>query len=96
VDVVRANLAAMERTLEAGAVINVGTGRRVTILSLYRILAKLGGSPAEPVHAAARAGDVPHSLASIERARSWLGFEPRVELAEGLRRTLDWYRTRGA
>jgi UDP-N-acetylglucosamine 4-epimerase len=38
---------------------------------------------------------VPHSLASIERARELLGFEPRMALDEGLERTLAWYRTRG-
>jgi UDP-glucose 4-epimerase len=94
-DVVRANLLAMDRTLEPGAVINIGTGESVTIQSLYRRMADLAGFEGEPNHSPARAGDVPHSLASIERARSWLGFEPRVQLTEGLRRTLDWYRARG-
>jgi UDP-glucose 4-epimerase len=93
-DVVRANLLAMERPLEAGAVINIGTGNRVTIRSLARTLARLADSAVEPVHEPAREGDVLHSLASIERARSWLGFQPSVELEEGLRRTLDWYRAR--
>lgn len=93
-DVVRANLLAMDRELEAGTVLNVGTGRRVTVNELYRRLAELAGFPGEPLRAPPRAGDVPHSQASIERARALLGFEPQVELAEGLRRTLDWYRTR--
>jgi len=93
-DVVRANLLAMERTVEPAAVINVGTGKSVTIRSLWRSLAQLVNSSVEPLHEPAREGDVLHSLASIERARSWLGFEPRFGLEEGLRRTLDWYRTR--
>jgi UDP-glucose 4-epimerase len=93
-DVVRANLLAMGRTVEAGAVINVGTGKSVTINDLYRRLAELADSSLDALHEPAREGDVLHSLASIERARSWLGFEPRVGLEEGLRRTLDWYRSR--
>jgi len=93
-DVVRANLLALERTVESGAVINVGSGKRVTILALFQRIAELAGFDGEAEHAPARSGDVLHSLASIERARSWLGFEPRVELGEGLRRTLDWYRAR--
>jgi len=93
-DVVRANLLAMERTVETGAVINVGTGTEVSINELYGRLARLADSAAEPRHAPARKGDVLRSRASIERARKWLGFEPRVELVEGLRRTLDWYRSR--
>jgi nucleoside-diphosphate-sugar epimerase len=39
-----------------------------------------------------RAGDVRHSLADITRARELLGYEPRVELEEGLRHTLDWWK----
>jgi UDP-glucose 4-epimerase len=94
-DVVRANLLAMERKVEPGTVINVGTGKSVTILSLWQGLARLAHSSIEPVHQPPREGDVLHSLASIERARSLLGFEPRTGLEEGLRRTLDWYRSRG-
>lgn len=93
-DVVRANLQAMDRTLEPGALINVGTGESVTILELYRQIAALAGFDEEASHAPPRAGDVPHSLASIQRARDWLGYEPRVQLTEGLRRTLAWYRAR--
>jgi UDP-glucose 4-epimerase len=95
-DVVRANRLAMERRLEPGAVINVGTGKRTTVLSLYQQLARLAGHNDPPIFAAARAGDVPHSVASVARAREWLGFQPEVELADGLRVTLDWYRGRAA
>lgn len=94
-DVVQANLAAMDRNLEPGLVINVGTGRRVSINELYGRLARLAGFEGLASHAPARAGDVPHSLASIERAREKLGFEPGVSLDEGLQRTLAWYRQRG-
>lgn len=93
-DVARANLLAMDRELEPGTVINVGTGRGVSINELYARLAELAGFGARPRHESARVGDVPHSIASIERARKLLGFEPQVELDEGLRRTFDWYRTR--
>ena len=92
-DVVAANLAAMERADGAG-LYNVGTGASVSVLELYGTLARLAGFDASPTFAPARAGEVPHSRASIERARRELGFTPRVELAEGLERTLAWYRTR--
>jgi UDP-glucose 4-epimerase len=93
-DVVQANLLAMEGTLEPGAVLNVGTGRSVSINELYSRLASLAGFAGQPRYQPARAGDMRHSRASIERARGWLGFEPRVGLQEGLARTLDWYRAR--
>ncbi len=95
-DVVAANLAAMERDLEPGCVINIGAGERVSILDLYRAMAGLVGSDLEPVFAPARAGDVRDSLASIERARALLGYAPRVAWREGLARTVAWYRERSA
>ena len=92
-DVVAANLLAMERA-EGAQLYNVGTGASVSVLELYRILARLAAFEEAPRFAPPREGDVPHSLASIQRAERELGFAPRVELAAGLRSTLDWYRTR--
>jgi len=66
----------------------------VSVAELYERLRELAGFDARAEHAPAREGDVPHSLASIERARALLGFEPLTPLAEGLRRTLEWYRGR--
>ena len=93
-NVVHANLLALEKDLEPGAVINVGGGDRISILALYRALADLAGSRVEPVHAPLRPGDVRDSLASLERARTWLGYEPRIGWREGLAATLDWYKSR--
>jgi UDP-N-acetylglucosamine 4-epimerase len=39
----------------------------------------------------ARSGDIPHSLADIERARTFLGYEPACDVARGLRHTVTWY-----
>jgi nucleoside-diphosphate-sugar epimerase len=91
---VEANLLAMEAELEPGAVFNVGTGERLTILGLYREMARILGVERAPEFAPARAGDVRHSLASLERIRGGLGYEPRVDLRAGLTSTLEWYRTR--
>ncbi len=93
-NVVAANLAAMERDLEPGTVVNVGTGERVSILEIYRAMAELMGSDLEPVFGPVRAGDVRDSLASIERARALLGYAPRVGWREGIARTVAWYRER--
>ncbi len=99
-NVVEANLLAMERCarggLEPGQVINVGAGEAVSLLELYRELARHLGSAAQPRFEPERAGDVRHSLASLERARALLGYEPRVSWREGLARTADWYRERHA
>lgn len=93
-NVVAANLAALERELEPGVVINVGAGERISLNQLYRAMTQILGSSLEPHYAAPRGGDVRHSLASIERARTLLGFAPAVDWRTGLARTLDWYRER--
>jgi len=93
-NVVSANLLAVEASLAPGSVINIGGGERISILALHRAMAKFAGAHAESVHVAPRAGDVRHSLASLDRARSLLGYEVLVPFEEGLARTMAWYRGR--
>jgi nucleoside-diphosphate-sugar epimerase len=95
-NVVQANLLAMERTLAPGTAINVGSGSSVSINSLYREMRILMGKTIEARHAPVRAGDVRDSLASIERARDLLGYDPKVSWREGLERTVGWYRDQHA
>jgi UDP-glucose 4-epimerase len=77
----------------SGQVINVATGGRISILELATTMARVLGVSAAPEHVAARAGDVRDSQADITKARLLLGYEPTVPFEEGLRRTLDWYKT---
>jgi UDP-glucose 4-epimerase len=88
-NVVAANLAAMraERPLD-GAVLNVGTGGRVSLLDLVAAVNRVLGTDLEPRFEPPRTGDVRDSQASLERAREVLGYEPVVGFEEGLRRTL--------
>ncbi len=92
-NVVRANLLACECDNAVGKVMNVACGARYTLLDLYAALAKIMGTEIEPVFAAPRPGDVKHSLAAIDVARQALGYEPTVGWEEGLRRTVEWYRS---
>jgi len=92
-NVVDANLRAAETTEGIGEVMNVAMGERTTLNELLEVLKKLTGKDGvEAEYREARVGDVRHSLAGIERARRWLGFEPRVGLEEGLRKTIDWWK----
>ena len=76
----------------AGEVINVATGRRISLNELLRVLNGLVGAHVRPIYQPSRAGDVRDSQADISKARSLLGYEPTVSLEDGLRRTLDWCR----
>ena len=77
----------------SGRVINVATGRQISINQLAQTLQQLLGSDVAAVHTEARTGDVRDSLADIALARHLLGYQPHVSFEEGLRRTVAWYRT---
>lgn len=86
-DVVDALVKAATVPEAAGEVMNVGGGgQRVSILELARIIGGVVGWSGEPVHEASRVGDVRHSLADVERARTILGWEPVTTLPEGIAR----------
>lgn len=86
---VRANLLACSVDGIGGEVFNIACGTSHTLNSLATTLGGLMGSSLEPEYAPERPGDVKHSLAAIEKARSLLGFEPGVGFEEGLRLTID-------
>lgn len=92
-NVVAANLLAAETTAGVGEVINIANGQQITLNELLEVLKNITGrEDVEAQYEAARAGDVKHSLADITRARQMLGYEPRVELKEGLEKTLAWWK----
>jgi len=86
-DVVAANLAAADS--DAGGSFNIGLGVQSTVLDLVEILARIGGRPDfEAEHAPERPGEIMHIALDASRAREVLGWEPQVQLEEGLERTL--------
>jgi UDP-glucose 4-epimerase len=92
-DVVQALTKAAEAPGIAGRTYNVGTGRGTSVLDLVAALNRLLGTQLKPEHGPARAGDIRHSRADITAARRDLGYEPAFTFEEGLRRTLEWYRS---
>jgi UDP-glucose 4-epimerase len=93
-NVVAANLLACQAqgAEVAGKVFNVATGLRTDLNQTCEILKKLTGYCGEVKYGPERAGDVKHSLADISRAQKHLGYQPRGDFEEGLRRTIAWYR----
>jgi len=93
-DVVRATMAALEKPIPGGTIINIGTGRPTSVRSLAdRILRILKLEHLHPVHTFASRGDVRHSRADTSIARAKLGFRSARGLDDGLLKTIDWLRT---
>jgi UDP-glucose 4-epimerase len=76
----------------AGKVFNVATGRRVTLTETFKLLQPLTSYSGSPIYGKERRGDIKHSLADISLAEKYLGYKPRIDFEEGLRRTVEWYR----
>jgi nucleoside-diphosphate-sugar epimerase len=90
---VRANLlaASTPRKLR-GEVVNIACGERTSLNQLLGILGDLTGSPLDPDYRPGRPGDVRDSLADVTAARELLGYEPRIDVREGLARTVEAFR----
>lgn len=89
---VQAVIKAADAPAANGNVYNIGIGSSTSVLDLVRHLNDILGRQIVPAHGPARLGDVRHSQADITLARRDLGYEPTVSFAEGLRRTVEWYR----
>jgi UDP-glucose 4-epimerase len=77
----------------SGRVINLATGYRITLNEVFEVLKEITGYTGSLEYAPERRGDIRHSLADISLAKELLGYAPVVNFREGLRQTVDWYRT---
>jgi UDP-glucose 4-epimerase len=92
-NVVDANLLAADTAKSLrGEIINIACGERTSLNQLLACLGELSGTPLRPEYRPTRPGDVRDSLADIRAARALIGFEPGVDVREGLKRTLDAFR----
>ena len=92
-NVVDGVLRACEAPAANGEVINVATGGRISLNTLFETMRRLIGVDVEPVYADERQGDVRDSQADISKAQRILGYNPTVPFEDGLRVTVEWYRT---
>jgi UDP-N-acetylglucosamine 4-epimerase len=99
-NVVQANhLAALAQEQSAvNQVYNVAHGERTNLNELFEMIKQLIGKfdsevpNIKPVYGPNRAGDIPHSLASIEKAKKLLGYKPTHTVREGMAEAINWYR----
>ena len=77
----------------AGRVFNCATGRRITLNETFKALQHLTGYKGGIKYSPERSGDIKHSLADISQAQQHLGYKVLVNFEDGLRRTVEWYKT---
>jgi UDP-N-acetylglucosamine 4-epimerase len=89
----QANIKAMLDTEELARheVVNIAVGERTNLLGLWEAIVAAAVTDVQPVFGPPRAGDIPHSLASIEKAKWLFGYDPKIRLKEGIRITYDWF-----
>lgn len=91
-DTVRGLLLAYEKEKSRGKIINLGSGKDMTMNSLLRSICDYMGYTGEWEHREERISDVRNLCANIDRARVVLGFEPQMSFEIGIKETLDWYK----
>jgi dTDP-L-rhamnose 4-epimerase len=96
-DIVQANLLAMKTDAADYQAVNVGTGRATSIKQVAELLAAGLGKAIEPeIVSKYREGDIRHCVADISRARTLLGYEPKVSLEQGMPGLIEWVREQNA
>lgn len=90
----QANIKAMLGTdgLEKHEVVNIAVGDRTNLVELWDAIAVAAGTDVKPIFGPPRAGDIPHSLASIEKAKKLFGYDPQFRLRDGIKITFDWFK----
>jgi UDP-glucose 4-epimerase len=75
-----------------GKTFNLGNGEGTSIMALAETVLKLKGSTSNIVTKSSRTGEVTHYIADITNAKTVLGYDPKVKFAEGIRKTVEWYK----
>jgi nucleoside-diphosphate-sugar epimerase len=93
-DIVEGVLLAMGRVEAIGQSFNIGNPRStITIYQLAQLIVRLAESKSQVVSVPWDFPDVELRVPDVHKAEKLLGFKPKVELEEGIRRTIDWYRS---
>jgi UDP-glucose 4-epimerase len=90
-NIVEANLRVAQVSVPSGAILNIGTGTRISLNELVDLLNEICGSQKAPVYELERLGDIKHSRASIRLSKDLLGDYNVADLREGLAKTARWF-----
>ena len=89
-NVVQANMKALFAPLDSHDVVNVACGGMTSLNDLWKMISAGFNVNIPAQHGPQRTGDIKHSLASIEKAKKLFGYEPLIDMNEGLNKTIEW------
>jgi len=93
-DVVEANIRAIKG--EFTGELNIGTGKETSVVDLFSIIKRISGNESiEEIHGPPKEGEQKRSSLSSEKAKTFLGWEPKVSIEEGLKLTYKWFKENG-
>lgn len=91
-NVIEANLKAADAPGVSGKVFNIACGAATDLNQVIRLVGEALGKQVQPQYEPARAGDIKHSLADINQARTLLGYTASISFTAGLHKTIEWYK----
>jgi UDP-N-acetylglucosamine 4-epimerase len=91
-NVVQANIKSLlSRNINRHEVLNIAYGERTTLNQLWNKITALVGTGLQPIYREFRKGDVKHSLASVDKAKRLIGYDPQKSVLDGLKITVESY-----
>jgi UDP-glucose 4-epimerase len=91
-DIVAANLMLMETDSADGEILNIGGGKRITVIQLYDHLRRLLESDVEPIYGEEIKGDAKHTLSNVGKAEKLIGYKPTTDIEAGLEKFINWFK----
>jgi UDP-N-acetylglucosamine/UDP-N-acetyl-alpha-D-glucosaminouronate 4-epimerase len=91
-NVLNANWLAANAKETHGEALNISTKNAVTVNTVVNTIKELLGKDITPKYLPPRFGDIKHSLADVSRAKEVIGYEPKIDFDEGIRKAIDWYK----
>jgi len=91
-NVIEANILALIKPDLKGQVLNISSGRSYSVNHLLDSLRKIMGKETSPVHLEPRPGDVRKTHADIQKAKKILGWQPKIDFSDGLKKTVEWFK----
>jgi UDP-glucose 4-epimerase len=90
-DIVQGNMGLLESSNVDGQILNIGSGNRLTVNRLLEILERILNKDIKPKYIQKMKGDAQHTLANVDKAKKLMGYQPKTQIEEGLKKFVNWF-----